>query len=113
MAKYFDKIGFAVTEEVDPVNRPGIYKDTITEKPYYGDEIVNMTSKWIENSQKNDDLRITNKISIVADAYADQHFHSIKYLWYHGIRWKVTHVEVSRPRLILTTGGEYHDSQGA
>ena len=109
MGKFYDKVGFAVTQEVDPVNRPGIYKDVIKEEWYVGDLVVNMTSRWVDTSQKNDDLRINNKISIVADAFAYQNFHAIKYIWYNGVKWKVVGVEVSRPRLILTTGGVYNE----
>lgn len=108
MAKFYDKVGFAITEEVDPVNRPGIYVDTIKEYWYVGDLVYNMNSRWIDTSQLNPDLRINNKISIVADPFAYQNFHAIKYIWYNGVRWKVISVEVARPRLILTTGGEYN-----
>ena len=109
MAKFYDKVGFAVTAEVDPINRPGIYEDTIHEEWYVGDLVVNMSSRWVDSTQKNEDLRINNKISIVADAYAERNFHAIKYIWYQGVKWKVVSVEVARPRLILTTGGEYHE----
>lgn len=108
MAKFYDKVGFAVTEEVDPINHPGVYKDTIHEEYYVGDLVYNMNSRWMDTSQALDDLRINNKISIIADAYAEQNFHAIKYIWYKGTRWKVVSVEVSRPRLILTTGGVYN-----
>jgi hypothetical protein len=27
-----------------------------------------------------------------------------------GVKWKVTNIEVERPRLILTVGGEYNAS---
>lgn len=108
MGKFYDKVGFAETIEVDPINRPGIYKDTIHEGWYVGDLVMNMSSKWIDTSQLNDDLRINNKISIVADPYAYQNFHAIKYIRYKGVKWKVVSVEVSRPRLILTTGGVYN-----
>jgi len=109
MAKFYDKVGFAITTEVDPVNRPGIYEDVLTERYYVGDLVVNMNSRWIDTTQKLDDLRINNKISIVSDPFSDQNFYAIKYIWYRGVRWKVVSVEVLRPRLILTTGGEYHE----
>ena len=108
MAKFYDKVGFAITQEVDPINRPGIWEDTIVEEWYCGDFVSNTVSRWIDTSQKLDDLRINNKISIVADAFAEQNFHAIKYVCYNGVKWKVTSVEPIRPRLILTTGGEYN-----
>ena len=110
--RFYDKVGFAITREVDPVNKPGIYTDVIEEGWYVGDFLYNITSKWVSSTQANDDLRINNKISIVADAFAEQNFNAIKYIRYNGVKWKVVSVEIARPRLILTTGGEYHDQQG-
>ena len=104
MAKFFDKVGFAVTQET----RPGIWEDQIVEEWYVGDFVYNITSKWVDTSQLNDDLRIHNKVSIIADAFAEQHFNDIKYLCYNNVKWKVVSVEIARPRLILTTGGEYN-----
>lgn len=109
MAKVYEKVGFAITAEVDPINRPGIYEDTIQEEYYVGELVSNTSSRWIDTSQKMDDLRINNKISIIADAFAEQNFHAIKYIWYKGVKWKVVSVEVLRPRLILTTGGVYNE----
>lgn len=108
MAKIYEKVGFAITEETDPINHPGVYVDTIKEEFYVGDLVTNMSSRWMDTSQINKDLRINHKISIVADAFAENNFHAIKYIWYKGVRWEVTSVEVLRPRLILTTGGEYN-----
>ena len=109
--KFYEKVGFAITEEVDPINHPGMWEDTIKEIYYVGDLVTPMTSRWILNQQINDDLRITNKLSIVADPFAERNFHAIKYIWFKGTKWKVISVEVDRPRLILTTGGIYNGEQ--
>lgn len=106
--KFYDKVGFAVTEEVDPVNHPGMWEDHIKEIYYVGELVRNMDSRWISTQQVNEDLHINNKISILADPFAERNFHAIKYIWFKGTRWKVVSVEVDRPRLILTTGGEYN-----
>lgn len=108
MAKFYEKVGFAVTKEVDPINRPGIFKDVIEDHWYVGDPVTNITGRWLDSSQVNDNLKIAQKFSIVADPYAYRNYHAIKYIWYMGVRWKVTFVEVNRPRLVLTTGGEYN-----
>ena len=107
--KFYDKVGFAVTEELDPDEHPGMWVDDIKEFYYVGELVRNLDSRWISTQQVNDDLRINNKISILADPFAERNFHAIKYIWFKGVRWKVISVEVNRPRLILTTGGEYHD----
>jgi hypothetical protein len=103
MARFCGPIGYAETVKI----RPGVMKDTIVEKIAYGDIIHN--SKKSENSGGvNDNISISNQISIIADPYASQNFHSIKYAKFMGIAWKVLTVEVQYPRLILTLGDEYN-----
>lgn len=103
MSKYFGKIGFGVTEEI----RPGVSLPKITEGEYYGEIVRN--SRRLENGGKvNDDLNINMILSIVADPFAYQNFHSIKYAEYMGAKWKATSVEPRYPRLILTLGGVYN-----
>lgn len=103
MAKYFGKIGFADTEE----SAPSVYSDTITEREYYGDMTRN--TRQLQGSEYlNDNLNISNQLSIVSDPYALSHFHNIRYATYSGCKWKVTNVEVEFPRLILSLGGVYN-----
>lgn len=104
MSKFYGKIGFA--SEVKEV-RPGIWKDEIIEKSYFGDLIKN--NRKLQNSnQVNDNINISNEISIIADPYANNNFHSIRYVEFMGSKWKVINVEVQYPRLILTIGGVYN-----
>ena len=105
MPKYYDEIGFATTAE-DPVGS-GIWVSTIVKKNYSGD-ILNSTRKieFVENV--NQDLNVSNRISIVANEFAMQNFHSIRYAKYLGAKWKVSSVEVQAPRLILSLGGLYN-----
>ena len=104
MAKFYGPIGYAETVEV----QTGVWQDQITERNYYGDVIRNI-SKWSTSSDStNDDLNINNQISILADPFAYQNFHSMKYVEYLGVKWKITSVEVKYPRLILTVGGVYN-----
>ena len=103
MAKFFGKIGYAVTEE----KAPSVYEEVIVEREYFGDFIRNVR-KLETSGNVNDDLIITNEVSIVADPFAYENFHSMRYLWYMGARWKITSVEVQYPRLILSIGGVYH-----
>ena len=103
MAKFFGPIGFAIPTET----RPGVWKDQIEEHKYRGDVIRN-TSRWTASPEStNDDLTLSNQISIVADPFARNHFHTMKYVGYLGTNWKITNVEVQFPRLILTIGGVY------
>lgn len=103
MAKWYGPIGYAETVET----RPGVHKDIITERNYSGDLLQN-TRSLNSSDQLNDDINVANKISIVADPFAYQNFHSMKYVEFMGAKWKIARVEVNRPRLILTIGGVYN-----
>lgn len=104
MAKYYGVIGYATTEQVEP----GIYVERITERQYYGDIIKN-NRRLRDAAKVNDDISISNQISIVADPYANNNFHAMRYVTFMGSKWKVAEVEVQYPRLILTLGGLYNE----
>ena len=103
MAKWYGVIGYAETEEI----KPGVWKEQITEKMYYG-ELIRNTSRLQTTDQLNDNINVANEISIVADPFANQNFHSMRYVEFMGAKWKITNVEVQYPRLILTLGGVYN-----
>lgn len=106
MAKWFGKIGFADTQET----QPGIWQATITEREYYGDTVRNV--RKLDNQQKvNDDISVAADISIVADPFAYNNFHTMKYVEYMGSKWKVSSVDVQYPRLILSLGGLYNGEE--
>lgn len=104
MAKFYGPIGYAESVE----KSPGVYDDEITERNYTGNFLSN-TSRWSASSETtNDDLNISNRISILADPYAYKNFHSMKYVEFMGTKWKISSVEVQYPRLILSIGGVYN-----
>lgn len=106
MAKFYGPIGYAVTEETTP----GVWEDKITERMYYGD-LVRNTRKLQTADQLNDNINVANEISILADPFARDNFHSMKYVGFMGTKWKITSVEVQYPRLILSVGGVYNEQQ--
>lgn len=101
--KFYGAIGYGETVEL----RPGAWDDVITEKNYYG-EVVRNSRRMQEGEKVNDDLSVGNSISIIADAYANEHFHAIRYVRWVGTLWKVSNVDVESPRLILRLGGVYN-----
>ena len=104
MAKWYGKVGYSETVETSP----GVWKPQDTVREYYGDVIRN-TTKWAVNSDStNDDLTVNSQISIVADPFANDKFHSMKRIEFMGARWKVTSVEPQPPRLLLTLGGVWN-----
>ena len=88
-------------------DREGIWQDVVKEKRYFGD-VLQFNPRWDAGKDILDDQRVLNKISIVADAFGLGHFGDLKYVEWQGSKWKVTAVEVQRPRLILTLGGVWH-----
>ena len=103
MPKFYGVVGYSIQTET----APGVWTEDFTEKNYTGD-ILRNTKRNQSGENLHDDLVINNLISIVADPYAYEHFFSIKYAKWMGTKWKVTNVEVQRPRLILTLGGVYN-----
>lgn len=103
MAKFFGKIGYGFQVE----SAPGVYVDNIVVREYYGDVIRN-TRKLREGEYLNNDLSVGNSISILADEYVNEHFHAIRYVEWAGVLWKVSEVEVERPRLLLRLGEVYN-----
>lgn len=104
MGKYFGNIGYSITEEI----KPGVWKEHVVDRQYYG-ELVRNTSRRYEGSDKvNQDIAITNNISILADPFAYENFSHIKYAEFMGTKWIVSNVEIQYPRLLLTLGGVYN-----
>lgn len=103
MAKFYGAIGFAK----DVLGRPGVYVEEITERSYFGD--LKRNTRRLQSSDKvNDDINIANEISIVADPYAMENFHQMRYVTFMGTKWKISNIEVKYPRLLLSIGGIYN-----
>lgn len=103
MPKFYGNIGYAISKET----APGVWVEDIVEHKYSGDVYRN-TRKLHSGNQVNDSIDISNEISILSDPFANENFHSMRYVTYMGAKWKVSSVEVRYPRLILTVGGLYN-----
>ena len=106
MAKFAGVIGYAETVET----APGVHEEKIAERHHFGDWIRN-TRRLQPTDQLNHNINISNEPSIIANPYAMDHFHSMRYVKYSGTAWKVSNIEVRYPRLILTLGGVYNGEQ--
>lgn len=106
VGKWYGKVGYAASVMIEP----GVWVDEIVERPYYGDVVRNVR-KLQESGSVNDNINIANEISIVADPYANQNFHTMRYVEFMGTKWKITSVEVQYPRLTLSIGGVYNGEQ--
>ncbi len=108
MAKFYGKVGYIIQTE----EKPGKIVFKSVERNYFGD-VLRLGSRWERSEYLNDDISLSNSISVIADAFAYQNFATIKYVNYMGANWTVTSVEVQPPRLILSVGGPYNGQMGA
>lgn len=107
MTRFYGVVGYGDDVE-EP---PGVFVEKIIEKTYFGD-VIRDARRLSDGEYLNLDLTVGNSISIVADAYATEHFWAIRYVEWSGAKWKVTSVEVRPPRLILQLGGVYNGPSG-
>ena len=105
MAKYAGYIGYSSSVETEP----DVWVEQITERKVYGDVFKNHR-KLQYGQTVNPDIDISNEFSIVADAYARDHFFSMRYITWMGAKWKITSAEPQYPRIIVQVGGLYNEN---
>lgn len=106
--KYYGRVGVSVSQETVP----GVWEDTITEEYLYGD-VIRDIHRNDSSGEVNDNLGISNTISVLASPFIMGHVQSIRYIEWLGSLWKVTSIDVQPPRLILSLGGVYNGSTAA
>jgi len=102
MAKFYGSIGFAVTQET----MPGIHKVVLVNKPYVGD-VLRESSKWSSGELVSGTLRLSSRISVIADPYAVSNISAIRYVSWMNVRWAIKNIVTQYPRMILTLGEVY------
>lgn len=107
MARFYGAVGYCMPEHEMPDN-PGVWvPEQITERKYYG-FVLKHNRKWDAGESVNDNLNVTNRISIVADDYAFKYCSCIRYIRWMNAYWKVQSVDIERPRIILSLGGVWN-----
>lgn len=107
MGRYFGKIGFVETEETSP----GIWEGVITERSYSG-EWRRINKNWRESSTgANDNLTISNELSVITDPYILGNLNHMKYVTWLGTKWKISRMEIVYPRMNLTIGEVYNGEE--
>lgn len=81
-----------------------VWEETYEEHLMRGD-VVRNSKQQIQGDTRYDDVQLSNELSLVGGAFAYKNFSNIRYVWYLGQKWKVTNVEVARPRINVTLGG--------
>lgn len=103
MAKWYGLVGCVKSVE----SAPGVWTEEVEERNYYG-EILRRSMQYPSSNFLNENVSVSNQISIVADAFANENFPYMKYLYLGGVKWKITNIEMQYPRLIFTLGGVYN-----
>jgi len=103
MLKYYGAIGFATEIETSP----GVWEEQIIEHNHRGD-ILRTSVNAQKSENLNDNLVITNRVSIISNPFATENFFKIRYVTWMGVRWSVRSVTVQRPRLVLALGEVYN-----
>lgn len=100
--KFYGQIGYIYNREV----RPGIWSTEPEEHPAYGDVLSNVR-RWETDSDINDDLTTSNRLSVIVDRFLCEHMGAMRYVRWNGTAWSIKSIELIRPRAILTLGGVY------
>ena len=99
MAKFAGLVGYVTQEETVP----GVWSSVENPIMMKGDVL-----RQVSNSQ-NDDISLNHRISLLGDAYTFDNYYSIKWVEIRGVKWRVSSVEIQRPRLIVTLGGLWNE----
>lgn len=103
--KWHGKIGYREIVEKEP----GVWVEDIVEKEKKGD-LIRVKRSLQSSGQVNDNIRIVDVISIVADPYASMNMYNMLYVTVNGAKWKVSDVTIaSPPRMEITMGGLYNE----
>ena len=103
MSKFYGEVGYVLPVE----KSKGVFVEEEEKKTYSGD-FLRVSSSWKNSEGVNDDLTLGNRISIIGDPFAYEHFSAMRFVVFGGAKWKINSVEVSFPRLILSIGGVYN-----
>lgn len=103
MAKFYGKIGFVKTVETDP----DVWEEQTTEREYCGDLVRNQR-RWENNETVNQDINVSNEVSILSDEFAYTNIGGMKWVEFAGSKWKINSVTLDYPRITLTLGGVYN-----
>lgn len=104
MNKFHGPIGFIQTVET----KPGVWTETAVERSYYGDIIKRRVNIQQSSESINPNVSITTSVSILADPFANDNFHTIRYVKWLGKKWKISNVDVEYPRITIQLGGIYN-----
>lgn len=103
--KFSGIVGYGIQSET----APGIYQERIVERKYIGDVIQTAWHSQAAAQTLNDNPSLNVQIEIVADGFAWKHYGQIRYVVYENSKWKVSAIQLRRPKIILNFGSLYNE----
>ncbi len=103
MAKFYGRVGFVTMVET----APDIWESVETPKEYFGD-LIRDQRRWMNGESVNENLDISNEVSILLDDFIQKNLGAIKWVEVMGQKWKVNSISLEYPRLRLMLGGVYN-----
>lgn len=113
MAKFSGILGI-VTDYTE--TEPGIFDPVVLERKVIGD-VVQRYQKNDAGETINDDISFSHRFSFLAspniismlnNAKSDEKGITLAYFTYYGIKLKITNIEITPPRIVITTGGRFN-----
>lgn len=105
MTKFAGLVGYATPAKE---TAPGVWSAAETSERLLRGDVIQQSKTENTSTKINDDVILQNRLSLVADKYAFQNYHNIRYVKMDGGVWKVTAIAVANKRLILTLGGVWN-----
>lgn len=99
MAKYAGLVGYGFQIETDP----GVWETDEKTLLMKGD-LIRQNADIRNTDSVNDSISLGHRVSLVGDAYAFDNYFNIKWIEIDHRKWKVSSVEIQRPRIIVDVG---------
>lgn len=106
MARYAGDVGYRIEEETSP----GVWSAIEHVRRMKGD-ILRASSSFQGGDKINKDVKLNHRISLVGDSYLYERFMDLRWVEYAGTKWEVGSIELTRPRVVVTLGGVWHEQQ--
>jgi hypothetical protein len=110
MAKFYGKVGYLTGYDEPEI---GIQEPVFTEHASFGDIIRKSRNLVNSTDTPNTDIKLNHQISILMDAYVQDHYTEIRYVRWNNVAWTVTSLEVKEHRLILEVGSRWNGYSGS